>query len=1092
MGAVAYFCVEGAALCFAHAGYFLSFYFWLDAVATASLLFDIPAVYALLAPAASGANGSTLTQFGRTAAAGASVGQILRLVRIVRVVSLMRAFECTHSVAWRRRGSPGGGGSGVGGDGGSGGEHPSLGGSHRSDSSDSVSLTGVAAAVHAAPGQRRPWGDDIEGGKAGSGGSGFGASLRSALALPDLAWLRRDTARVAAGPPSPTCATPRAGAAAAAAGGGSAAPPRGGGGARTGSARPSAASSARHIEARGRSRVGARLSDLTTRRVIAGVWTILLASPLFTSSLYPSAGAAGAGASLGLTFQQGGIAALHSICSTCVSSAAAVAAAGGGSGAQGGGGGASSPPASWAAAVAAAAAPPAPGNASSSPQHPGSPAAGDAASPFGSCLGSSLFAADLYAAANTPGLLAFSMCGADMAPRYGLPGVPPRLRKDWEVSWAASEGGGGSSQAPAPPASTSAVDARWPYELQHILNIARTLFLSSMLGAAVLAFSRDAERLVLQPLERMVMRVEAMTDNPLQVLVDAAKQAGDSRRSMDERRSLDEKALAGGALSRRGSLLGSGGFGEASRGWLACVKRGAVAPGGGAAARSPKKAEEDTFETRILELSINKICALMALGFGEAGAAIIAENMRTGGAINPMIPGRKVMAIFGFCDIRNFTAATEVLQADVMEFVNTIAQVVHSECARRGGAANKNVGDAFLLVWKFPPHVSPEDVAALAAGCAPSRSSATASCAAVADKALAAFGLINASLRRSAALARFCAHPGLAAAAAAAGAPGGCYSVRMGFGLHVGWAIEGAIGSEFKVDASYLSPHVNTAARLEAATKQYGVGLLASEQVARLLSQPARRRVRRVDTALLCGAATPGGLVTLDGDAGFIAAAVAPQPAARRGGNGRERAQSRHQHNHADHRRGGSSERAEEGRVAHTPRPRRLSGASVVFASPPDEPSPQPPPTRPPPRVCDGFAPFASPVSSRSGAPPPAEPPCDACDEALCEVASHPDFAAMAATLGDGFAAVWDAAFDAYSQGRWEEAAAGFRATLHARVAPSPPPTQHPRPGGPAPQPAQPGAAQRDGPSAALLAFMEGHGWVAPPGWAGWRALADK
>lgn len=30
-----------------------------------------------------------------------------------------------------------------------------------------------------------------------------------------------------------------------------------------------------------------------------------------------------------------------------------------------------------------------------------------------------------------------------------------------------------------------------------------------------------------------------------------------------------------------------------------------------------------------------------------------------------------------------------------------------------------------------------------------------------------------------------------------------------------GWAIEGAIGSEYKIDASYLSPHVNMASRLE-------------------------------------------------------------------------------------------------------------------------------------------------------------------------------------------------------------------------------------------------------------------------------------
>lgn len=58
----------------------------------------------------------------------------------------------------------------------------------------------------------------------------------------------------------------------------------------------------------------------------------------------------------------------------------------------------------------------------------------------------------------------------------------------------------------------------------------------------------------------------------------------------------------------------------------------------------------------------------------------------------------------------------------------------------------------------------------------------------------------------------------------------------MGFGLNVGWAIEGAIGSEYKIDASYLSPHVNIAARLEAATAQYNVHLLLSGQLYYFLS----------------------------------------------------------------------------------------------------------------------------------------------------------------------------------------------------------------------------------------------------------------
>ena len=45
------------------------------------------------------------------------------------------------------------------------------------------------------------------------------------------------------------------------------------------------------------------------------------------------------------------------------------------------------------------------------------------------------------------------------------------------------------------------------------------------------------------------------------------------------------------------------------------------------------------------------------------------------------------------------------------------------------------------------------------------------------------------------------------------------YKVKMGFGLHYGWGIEGAIGSEFKIDASYLSPNVNMAGKLESSTK---------------------------------------------------------------------------------------------------------------------------------------------------------------------------------------------------------------------------------------------------------------------------------
>jgi class 3 adenylate cyclase len=56
--------------------------------------------------------------------------------------------------------------------------------------------------------------------------------------------------------------------------------------------------------------------------------------------------------------------------------------------------------------------------------------------------------------------------------------------------------------------------------------------------------------------------------------------------------------------------------------------------------------------------------------------------------------------------VRQFSEITEVLQEETMEFVNSIAKIVHMEVAMHGGATNKNVGDAFLCVWRFPVQLS--------------------------------------------------------------------------------------------------------------------------------------------------------------------------------------------------------------------------------------------------------------------------------------------------------------------------------------------------------------------------------------------------
>lgn len=79
--------------------------------------------------------------------------------------------------------------------------------------------------------------------------------------------------------------------------------------------------------------------------------------------------------------------------------------------------------------------------------------------------------------------------------------------------------------------------------------------------------------------------------------------------------------------------------------------------------------------------------------------------MNLDGDVNPMIAGKKIFAIFGFCDIRNFIDMTEILEERVMVFVNEVADIVHNSVNNYEGSTNKNIGDAFLLVWKFPPDV---------------------------------------------------------------------------------------------------------------------------------------------------------------------------------------------------------------------------------------------------------------------------------------------------------------------------------------------------------------------------------------------------
>lgn len=158
--------------------------------------------------------------------------------------------------------------------------------------------------------------------------------------------------------------------------------------------------------------------------------------------------------------------------------------------------------------------------------------------------------------------------------------------------------------------------------IEGIIGLARTTFICIVLAIGSIFFSSDANNLVLNPIERMLEKVKFIAKNPLAAASDEVDQAG----MMSLMHQNQQK-------NKKGS-------------------------------------NDAEYETQILEKAIVKIGHLLAIGFGEAGSRIIADNMTEGGELNPMMPGVKTYGIFGFANIRNFLDITEVLQTKVMLFVN--------------------------------------------------------------------------------------------------------------------------------------------------------------------------------------------------------------------------------------------------------------------------------------------------------------------------------------------------------------------------------------------------------------------------------------
>ncbi|MGP1283979.1 MAG: CHASE2 domain-containing protein [Parasphingopyxis sp.] len=158
-----------------------------------------------------------------------------------------------------------------------------------------------------------------------------------------------------------------------------------------------------------------------------------------------------------------------------------------------------------------------------------------------------------------------------------------------------------------------------------------------------------------------------------------------------------------------------------------------------------------------------------------------------------------------FADIRGFTAISEAMKDDpeaLVRLINDVLTPLSDIVITHGGTIDKYMGDCIMAFWNAPL-----------------------------DDPDHAMHALEASMAMRDAM------PGINAALAGRmprrdGQP---MPIRIGIGLNTGRCVVGNMGSDQRFDYSALGDAVNTASRLEAKCKDYGVGLVIGEATANLV-----------------------------------------------------------------------------------------------------------------------------------------------------------------------------------------------------------------------------------------------------------------
>jgi class 3 adenylate cyclase len=340
------------------------------------------------------------------------------------------------------------------------------------------------------------------------------------------------------------------------------------------------------------------------------------------------------------------------------------------------------------------------------------------------------------------------------------------------------------------------VDLRPYTRTEALLSVYRTIAICVILGIATYIFSESAFNLVLKPIDRMITKVNEIRENPLQA--SRIENDGLKRHEYERLRCIARYNTSTNVISRwraKGELF---------------------------------RLNSPCLETDMLERTILRISGLLAIGFGQAGADIVAHNMKSiDPSINVMLPGKRVEAVFVSIKIHHFTMISAVLKDRIVLFMNQVAEIIHGICDEFHGMPNKTEGGSFLVVWRLTDdHERNKKIH---------------------DMVIAACIKISIAIRRSLELHQYRSFPPLMQKVRG-------FRVQLHFGMHRGWAIEGAIGSNLKIDPSYLGPDINLVEKIANNNEYYTTSILASGQLISGCSKALVRRLfRQIDSIQLRG-----------------------------------------------------------------------------------------------------------------------------------------------------------------------------------------------------------------------------------------------